>query len=197
MRRSGRPLSRPVRGSATCRRRRACCRFCATVRRRSRSRRPAMRKIRRPHWLTCWPARVSPATVHELQWHRIRWPLMSQEEADRRELNTLLNDGTTTAVLQPRTTDGDCVSPVRKPGERWTERLQWLLMTDGFGFRSPLSREAGAGAGNRRLHGAGGDGASGHGDGVERRRNRREALSPLSSASHVHPGVSGTRCKTD
>ncbi|MEI4907773.1 hypothetical protein Q8G40_27115, partial [Klebsiella pneumoniae] len=35
-------------------------------------------------------------------------------------------------------------SPVRKPGERWTERLQWLLMTDGFGFRSPLSREAGA-----------------------------------------------------
>jgi hypothetical protein len=26
--------------------------------------------------------------VHELQWHRIRWPLMSQEEADRRELNT-------------------------------------------------------------------------------------------------------------
>ena len=33
-------------------------------------------------------------------------------------------------------------SPVRKPGESWTERLQWLLMTDGFGFRSPLSREA-------------------------------------------------------
>ncbi len=52
----------PGEGSATCRRRRACCRFCATVRRRSRSRRPAMRKIRRPHWLTCWPARVSPAT---------------------------------------------------------------------------------------------------------------------------------------
>lgn len=35
-------------------------------------------------------------------------------------------------------------SPVRKPGERWTERLQWLLMTDGFGFRSPLSRDEGA-----------------------------------------------------
>lgn len=34
-------------------------------------------------------------------------------------------------------------SPVRKPDERWTERLQWLLMTDGFGFCSPLSREAG------------------------------------------------------
>lgn len=35
-------------------------------------------------------------------------------------------------------------SPVRRPDERWTERLQWLLMTDGFGFRSPLSRDAGA-----------------------------------------------------
>ena len=30
------------------------------------------------------------------------------------------------------------------PGERWTERLQWLLMTAGFGFSSPLSRDAGA-----------------------------------------------------
>jgi hypothetical protein len=28
--------------------------------------------------------------AQELQWHRIRWPLMSQEEADRRELNSLL-----------------------------------------------------------------------------------------------------------
>ena len=35
-------------------------------------------------------------------------------------------------------------SPVRKPGESWTERLQWLLMTDGFGFCSPLSREEAA-----------------------------------------------------
>lgn len=34
-------------------------------------------------------------------------------------------------------------SPVRKPGESWTERLKWLLMTDGFGFSSPLPREAG------------------------------------------------------
>lgn len=32
-------------------------------------------------------------------------------------------------------------SPVRNPGESWTERLQWLLMTDGFGFNNPLSRE--------------------------------------------------------
>ncbi|EIZ90867.1 hypothetical protein SEEN185_17460 [Salmonella enterica subsp. enterica serovar Newport str. CVM 35185] len=30
-------------------------------------------------------------------------------------------------------------SPVRKSGENWIERLQWLLMTDGF--YSPLSWE--------------------------------------------------------
>ena len=30
--------------------------------------------------------------VQELQWHRIRWPQMSQEEADRRELNSLLDE---------------------------------------------------------------------------------------------------------
>ena len=30
--------------------------------------------------------------AQELQWHRIRWPLMSQEEADRRELNSLLDE---------------------------------------------------------------------------------------------------------
>ncbi|MCS5982028.1 hypothetical protein LNO78_26780 [Klebsiella pneumoniae subsp. pneumoniae] len=136
--------------------------------------------------------------MHELQWHRIRWPLVSQEEADRRELNTLLNNLERQQLYCNREQLTEIVfSPVRKPGERWTERLQWLLMTDGFGFRSPLSREAGA----RALAilagytGREGDGASGHGDGVERRRNRREALSPLSSASHVHPGVSGTRCK--
>lgn len=83
--------------------------------------------------------------AQELQWHRIRWPLMDQEEADRRELNSLLdeleqrqlycNRGQLTAIV---------FSPVRKPGERWTDRLQWLLMTDGFGFRSPLSRDAGS-----------------------------------------------------
>lgn len=47
---------------ATCRRRRACCTFCATVRRHYRSRRPAMRMTRKPRWLTCWPARGSPPT---------------------------------------------------------------------------------------------------------------------------------------
>jgi len=30
--------------------------------------------------------------AQELQWHRIRWPQMSQEDADRRELNSLLDE---------------------------------------------------------------------------------------------------------
>ncbi|KDX07867.1 hypothetical protein [Raoultella ornithinolytica] len=81
--------------------------------------------------------------AQELQWHRIRWPLMSQEEFDRRELNSLLDDLEQLQLYCRRDQLVDIVfSPVRKPGESWTERLQWLLMTDGFGFRSPLSREA-------------------------------------------------------
>ncbi|HBW2224749.1 TPA: hypothetical protein MEL26_005234 [Klebsiella quasipneumoniae subsp. quasipneumoniae] len=81
--------------------------------------------------------------VQELQWHRIRWPQMSQEEADRRELNSLLDDLERLQLYCRRDQLVDIVfSPVRKPGESWTERLQWLLMTDEFGFRSPLSREA-------------------------------------------------------
>lgn len=81
--------------------------------------------------------------VHELQWHRIRWPLMSQEELDRRELNRLLDDLERQQLYCNRERLTEIVfSPVRKAGEGWTERLQWLLMTDGFGFRSPLSREA-------------------------------------------------------
>ena len=35
------------------------------------------------------------------------------------------------------------LSPVRKPCESWSERLQWLLMTDAFGFRNPLCSETG------------------------------------------------------
>ncbi|ECU9164127.1 TPA: hypothetical protein G5T75_004886 [Salmonella enterica] len=59
-------------------------------------------------------------------------------------------------------------SPVRKAGESWTERLQWLLMKDGFGFCSPLSRdEAPVRWISCRLHGAGGGGASGQCDGLE------------------------------
>lgn len=81
---------------------------------------------------------------------------MSQEEADRRELNTLLNDLERQQLYCNREQLTEIVfSPVRKPGERWTERLQWLLMTDGFGFRSPLSREAAPWRWqSRRLHGA-------------------------------------------
>ncbi|NMD82193.1 MULTISPECIES: hypothetical protein [Klebsiella] len=81
--------------------------------------------------------------AQELQWHRIRWPLMSQEDADRCELNSLLDELEQRQLYCNRGQLTEIVfSPVRKPGERWTERLQWLLMTDGFGFRSPLSREA-------------------------------------------------------
>ncbi|HIF6341977.1 MULTISPECIES: hypothetical protein [Enterobacteriaceae] len=80
--------------------------------------------------------------VQELQWLRIRWPQMSQEEFDRRELNSLLDELEQRQLYCNREQLTEIVfSPVRKPGELWTERLQWLLMTDGFGFCSPLSRE--------------------------------------------------------
>ncbi|EGH2840103.1 hypothetical protein J6187_004661 [Salmonella enterica] len=75
----------------------------------------------------------------------IRWPLMSQEEYDRRELNSLLDELERRQLYCNREQLTEIVfSPVRKPSESWTERLQWLLMTDGFGFCSPLSRDAGA-----------------------------------------------------
>ncbi|MFP8465491.1 hypothetical protein ACLH1Z_22920 [Enterobacter hormaechei] len=83
--------------------------------------------------------------AQELRLHRIRWAQMSQEEADRRELNNLLDELEQRQLYCNREQLTEIVfSPVRKPGERWTERLQWLLMTDGFGFSSPLSRDAGA-----------------------------------------------------
>lgn len=82
--------------------------------------------------------------AQELQWHRIRWAQMSQEEADRRELNSLLDELERRQLYCNREQLREIVfSPVRRPDECWTERLQWLLMTDGFGFCSPLSREAG------------------------------------------------------
>lgn len=75
----------------------------------------------------------------------IRWPLMSQEEYDRRELNSLLDELEQRQLYCNREQLTEIVfSPVRQPGERWTDRLQWLLITDGFGFCSPLSRDAGA-----------------------------------------------------
>ncbi|EOI1393182.1 hypothetical protein ACMGOD_004352 [Klebsiella oxytoca] len=42
--------------------------------------------------------------------------------------------------MQPCPAD-DPRLPVRKPGESWTKRLQWLLSTSVFGFCSPLTRE--------------------------------------------------------
>lgn len=81
----------------------------------------------------------------ELQLHRIRWPQMSEEDTDRSELNSLLDELERRQLYCNREQLTEIVfSPVRKTGERWTDRLQWLLMTDGFGFRSPLSRDAGA-----------------------------------------------------
>ena len=72
----------------------------------------------------------------------IRWPQMSQEEADRRELTSLLDELEQRQLYCNREQLTEIVfSPVRKPGESWTERLKWLLMTGGFGFHSPLSRE--------------------------------------------------------
>lgn len=83
--------------------------------------------------------------TQELQLHRIRWPQMSQEDADRRELNGLLDELEQRQLYCNREQLTEIVfSPVRRSDERWTERLQWLLMTDAFGFCSPLSRDAGA-----------------------------------------------------
>lgn len=82
--------------------------------------------------------------AQELQWHRIRWQQMSQEEAARRELKSLLDELEQRQLYCNREQLTEIVfSPIRKPGESWTERLRWLLMTDAFGFRSPLSRETG------------------------------------------------------
>lgn len=82
--------------------------------------------------------------ANELQIHRIRWPLMNEEEYSRRELNTLLDELEQRQLFCKRDQLVTLVfSPVRKASESWTERLQWLLSTDGFGFHSPRSREDG------------------------------------------------------
>lgn len=87
-------------------------------------------------------AGFTAAQAEDLQRHRIRWPLMSGEEYDRRELNSLLDGLERYQLFCERDQLVALVfSPVRNPGETWTERLQWLLSTDGFGFHSPLSRE--------------------------------------------------------
>ncbi|WP_434670961.1 hypothetical protein ACMYSO_25550 (plasmid) [Klebsiella sp. B345] len=85
-------------------------------------------------------------------------------------------------------------SPVRKPGESWTERLQWLLITDGFGFRSPPSREAAARA-LAILAGYTGREVAEHLATVMV-WNDAGAMSLLSSAGHVHLSVTNRRSKT-
>ncbi len=78
--------------------------------------------------------------AQELQLHRIRWPPMGH----RRELNSPLDELVRRLLYCNREQLTEIVySPVRKPVDRWIERLQWLLMTDGFGFCSTLSREEG------------------------------------------------------
>lgn len=87
-------------------------------------------------------AGFTAAQATEMQRHRIRWPLMNGEEYSLHELNSLLDELARRQLFCKRDQLVALVfSPVRKPGEIWTERLQWLLSTDGFGFHSPLSRE--------------------------------------------------------
>lgn len=89
-------------------------------------------------------AGFTPAQAQELRWNRIRWPLMDEEEYSRHELNSLLDELERRQLFCNRDQLVTLVfSPVRKAEESWTERLQWLLSTDGFGFHSPLSREKG------------------------------------------------------
>ncbi|MDT8880964.1 hypothetical protein RBG07_00105 [Klebsiella aerogenes] len=87
-------------------------------------------------------AGFTPAQAQELRRNRIRWALIDEEEYSRRELNTLLDELERCQLFCNRDQLTALVfSPVRKPGESWTERLQWLLSTAGFGFYSPLTRE--------------------------------------------------------
>lgn len=89
-------------------------------------------------------AGFTPAQAQVLRWNRIRWPLMDEEDYSRLELNSLLDELEQRQLFCNRDQLLTLVfSPVRKAEESWTERLQWLLSTDGFGFHSPLSREKG------------------------------------------------------
>lgn len=89
-------------------------------------------------------AGFTAAQANDLQTHCVRWPLMSQEEYERRDLNSLLDELESRQLYCQRDQLVALVfSPVRKAGEQWTERLQWLLSTAGFGFHSPLAREGG------------------------------------------------------
>lgn len=81
----------------------------------------------------------------ELRAHRIRWPLMSQEEYDRRDLNSLLDELERRQLYCNSEQLMNLVfSPVRDVAEPWSERLRWLLggeLAAGFGFHSGVSRQ--------------------------------------------------------
>lgn len=78
----------------------------------------------------------------ELQCHRIRWPLMSDDDFARREMNTLLDELARYQLYCRREHLVTRVfSPDRNTGRNWTECLQALLPAEASGFYSPLSRE--------------------------------------------------------
>lgn len=67
---------------------------------------------------------------------------MCKEEFARRNLNALLDELEQRQLFCKREQLVPLVFlPVRKVGDNWTELLQWLLSTSGFGFHSPLSHE--------------------------------------------------------
>lgn len=81
----------------------------------------------------------------ELQLYRIRWPLMGDEEFDRQEMNSMLDELARRRLYCDRERLMDIVfSPARDVNETWTERLKLLLsgkLAAGFGFRTDVSRE--------------------------------------------------------
>ncbi|WP_318366979.1 hypothetical protein [Enterobacter sp.] len=90
-------------------------------------------------------AGFTPGQAQELQRHRIRWPLMSEEESDRRELTSMLDELEKRHLHCDRERLTEIVfSPARDMNEPWTVRLRWLLGGDlaaGFGFRSGVTRQ--------------------------------------------------------
>ncbi|MFU0872713.1 hypothetical protein [Kluyvera sichuanensis] len=85
------------------------------------------------------------AQATELQMHHIRWPLMSEEEFARQELDEMLNELARRRLICNRERLTAMVfSPVRNMKEPWTARLQWLLgnqTAEIFDFRSEVSRQ--------------------------------------------------------
>lgn len=86
-----------------------------------------------------------PLRREELRRHRIRWPLLSEEEFARQALNSVLDQLARYQLYCDRERLLALMfSPVRPDGESWQDRLAWLLPGGGFGFYSPLSHRDGA-----------------------------------------------------